>query len=177
MTIQPKSVIKSYFETEIWKDIPNHAPYQASNLGNIRNGSGKVLKPVRIGHKRSNYVGVYVGGGKKGLKQFVHKLVLLAFCGEAKEGQIACHKDDNGSNNKLDNLYWGSHKSNAQDAIKNGKFAFANPLNTTIYNLELVKEIRAKYTGKRGEQSALAREYGMSVSNVHLIVHNKARVA
>jgi hypothetical protein len=39
-----------------------------------------------------------------------------------------------------------------------------------------VAEIRSRYTGERGEQSSLAREYGVSFSTIHYIVHGKAWV-
>ena len=176
MTAQDKTTIKSYFETEVWKDIPNYAPYQASNLGNIRNGAkGNILTPVVWGSR--GHVAVKVGGGRKASKQYVHRLILMAFLGLPEVGQIACHRNDIKTDNRLENLYWGTHKSNAADAIRNGRFSYCNPLDTTKYDTGTINKIRAEYTGKRGEQSHLARKYDMSVSNIHLIVHNKARVA
>lgn len=38
-----------------------------------------------------------------------------------------------------------------------------------------VAEIRAKYTGKRGEQTKLAREYGVTQSMIYGIVRNRSR--
>ena len=40
-------------------------------------------------------------------------------------------------------------------------------------NWEKVAEIRAAYTGARGQQTALAREYGITGSTMNSIVHNK----
>lgn len=171
MTAQLKATIKSYFET--WKNIPGYEPYQVSDLGRIRNGDN-ILKP-QVGKSRGHLV-VYVGGGRKGSKKSLHRLVLMAFAGMPEKGQIACHKNDIKTDNRLENLYWGTHKDNTADAIRNGKFSFANPKDTTLYDNEIINKIRAEYTGKKGEQSMLARKYGMHVSNVHLIVHNKTRV-
>lgn len=101
----------------------------------------------------------------------------MAFHGLPKEGQIGCHKNDIKEDNRIDNLYWGSYKQNTADQIKNGKFYFAvgEGNGMTKYSDETVKKIKKEYTGKRGDQSFLARKYGMSISNVHMIVHGEAR--
>lgn len=50
----------------------------------------------------------------------VHRLVLLAFVGPRPAGMVACHKDDNGLNNNVDNLRWGTPLSNWEDSVRNG---------------------------------------------------------
>lgn len=176
MSSQPKSTIKSYFETlhkEEWRLIPSHEPYEASSLGRIRNKNKKILIPVRWGNR--GHVAVKVGGGRKASKKYIHRLVLMAFYGPPTSGRIACHRNDVKTDNRLKNLYWGTYSDNAQDSIRLGTFRFDN-LNTTKYSEDLIKNILSEYIGKRGEQSALAKKYGMSVSNIHLIVHKKSRV-
>lgn len=179
MTAISKASAKAYFETlhhEEWRPIPNHAPYEASSLGRIRNKSKHILVPVVWGNR--GHVAVKVGGGRKASKKYVHRLVLMAFDGMPKEGQIACHRNDVKTENRISNLYWGTYKENTADQIRNGLFYFAvgEGNGRTEYADDIVDKIRSEYTGKRGEQSALARKYNMHVSNVHLIVHNKTRV-
>lgn len=163
---------------EIWKFIPGHEPYEASNLGRIRNGTkGNVLKPVIWGSR--GHVAVKVGGGRKTSKKYVHRLVLMAFVGLPEQGKVGCHRNDIKTDNRIENLYWGTYKQNTADQIRNGKFYFAvgEGNGMTKYSDETIKKIKSEYTGKRGEQSALAKKYGMSVSNVHLIVHDCARIS
>lgn len=38
---------------------------------------------------------------------------------------------------------------------------------------EQVADIRRRYTGRRGQQAAFAREFGVSKSAVHLVVHGR----
>lgn len=58
-----------------------------------------------------------------GNKQFyIHRLVLLAFVGVSKNNEISLHNDDNGLNNNLSNLSWGTTKDNQEDAERNGKW-------------------------------------------------------
>lgn len=48
------------------------------------------------------------------------------------------------------------------------------------YNTRLsdatVAEIRARFTGKFGEQTMLAKEYGVSIQHIHSIVHRRKRL-
>ena len=43
-----------------------------------------------------------------------------------------------------------------------------------VFTQEQAEEIRAKYTGKRGEQTLLAREYGVSRSIIFNIINNRS---
>lgn len=172
------TVVKNWYDTlrrEEWRDVPGHEGYAASNFGRIKNVStNKILSPVKIGPKRKQYYAAYVGDK---YKIAIHRMVLSAFVERRPCGNLACHKDDDSLFNHLDNLYWGTHNDNVRDQINSGKFHFAigESNGMTKYSDALIKKIRLEYTGKRGEQSALAKKYGMSVSNVNMIVRNRAR--
>lgn len=52
----------------------------------------------------------------------VHRLVLLTFIGPPPIGSnIARHLNDNPSDNRLENLSWGTASDNQYDAVRNGK--------------------------------------------------------
>jgi hypothetical protein len=55
---------------------------------------------------------------------YVHSLILETFVGPCPSGMESCHWDDEGLNNSVDNLRWGTRKENTQDAIRNGRFGF-----------------------------------------------------
>lgn len=56
----------------------------------------------------------------KGRPKFL--IVLELFVGPKPTPEHeGCHKDDDRSNNHADNLYWGTHKQNMEDASRNGK--------------------------------------------------------
>jgi hypothetical protein len=99
---------------EIWKDIvvdkeekdKYKGLYQVSNTGKIRSlyGSNKILKPGidRNGYKQ---VALSLNGITKQYR--VHRLVLLAFDYiNYFKGAEVNHKDENPSNNNLDNIEW-----------------------------------------------------------------------
>lgn len=51
----------------------------------------------------------------------VHVLVAEAFVGPRPPGLWALHKNDLPSDNRPENLYWGTQVQNAQDALRNGR--------------------------------------------------------
>lgn len=168
--------------TEIWKPIPGHEPYEASDLGNIRNGmKGNVLVPVRWGNR--GHVAVRTGGGRGARRHYVHRLVLMAFDRLPEEGEIGCHKNDINTQNNIENLYWGTYKENTQDAIRNGKFSplpkqeLGEKNQNAKYPDALIDELRNQYSGRRGEVTMLSKKYNMPIVTVYCIVKNLTRVA
>lgn len=116
-------------EVEVWRAVPGWPGYEVSNLGDV--GSLWVKNP-QVGHyigskrkllsqaHRGKYktVGLSKGGKTKTLS--VHKLLLTAFKGAPEKGFQARHLDGNPSNNRLDNLLWGTSKENAADRKRHG---------------------------------------------------------
>lgn len=70
----------------------------------------------RRGHKR---VMLRVDGRPK-YHAYVHTLVAAAFIGPRPEGLLVCHRNDQKPDNAATNLYYGTRKDNAQDALRNG---------------------------------------------------------
>ena len=115
---------------EIWKPIAGFDPrYEISNKGRVRSKAyrdrmGKqrkesILKshPNNSGHYQ---VILYRANGRREYP-YVHRLVLEAFVGPHPEGKpCGLHKDDNQSDNRIENLYWGSSSENRYDAVANG---------------------------------------------------------
>jgi hypothetical protein len=50
----------------------------------------------------------------------IHRLVLLAFVGQAPKGLECRHLDGNPKNNRLENLCWGSSQEQADDRKRHG---------------------------------------------------------
>ena len=112
------------YDNEIWKDIKDYEGlYQVSNLGrvrsidrmcksnknNIRIAKGKVLaqKTDKRGYKR-----VELSKNGKHKTFTVHRLVLSTFVENKSKFPCINHKDENPSNNVLDNLEWCTQKYN-----------------------------------------------------------------
>ena len=114
---------------ETWKPIPDRPGYSASTFGQIKGPKGSVLKLFQVEAHSKTYLKVWVGKRtKKGLKQseWVHRLVCITFHGPAPMGKPhVCHvPDSDPSNNRADNLKWGSRKWN--ESHKNGNVKCGN---------------------------------------------------
>ena len=49
----------------------------------------------------------------------VHRLMLSAWVRPPLPGEEACHHNDIPDDNRLENLYWGTHTDNMRDAVRN----------------------------------------------------------
>ena len=121
---------------ELWRDVPGFAGYQASDRGRIRsvdrtvkitrNGKqyertypGAIRKP-RTDRYGYEIVNVSVRGNPRTMK--VHRMVLMAFAGEAPEADSeCCHADANRKNNRRENLRWGTSAENGADMVAHGR--------------------------------------------------------
>lgn len=90
-------------QQEIWIDIPNYEGlYKISNLGNIKNCKGHIMKQT-IKYGGYSYISLSKNGHQKSYA--VHRLVMLSFVGSPQDSSFQVnHKDENPLNNCLDNL-------------------------------------------------------------------------
>ena len=117
-------------EQELWVPLPIQGYseiYEISSFGRIRRlvsaKYGPFKKGTFVGLNASPNGYVNVGLRLNGKRKWfaVHRLVLLAFVGEPKDGEEACHFDGTRSNNKLSNLRWDFHAGNAKDMVRHGR--------------------------------------------------------
>lgn len=97
---------------EVWKDIEGYEGlYQVSNLGRVRSlkfNKTKILKQGNVnGYKR-----VVLSKNGKRKNYFVHRLVAMAFISNPNNLSIVNHKDENPSDNNVNNLEWCTQKYN-----------------------------------------------------------------
>ena len=102
---------------EVWKDIQlGNSKYKISNLGNIYSYFAK--RNMSKNKDRRGYL--YISTTNKKYK--IHRLVAQAFIPNPNNYPIINHKDNNPSNNKVDNLEWCTYKYNIDYCIKSGRF-------------------------------------------------------
>ena len=145
-----------------WKQIPDYCGYYASKEGEILSlvkskNKPRILKQIPTGE---GHLYVFLYSGEKMTKMFVHRAVLLAWVGPPADGQEGRHLDDNGENNVLENLAWGSRQENVDDKKRNGGMPIGERSGTAKLTEAQVLEIRRR-VGKEPLRS-LAKEYGVS---------------
>ena len=102
-------------KSEIWKSVSGFDGYEVSNFGRVRSykkGSiPKVLHPSKDTSGYLHFLGRREGKAKSLL---VHRLVALAFIENPKGYKEVNHKDEDKTNNKVDNLEWCDHLYNCR---------------------------------------------------------------
>ena len=114
---------------EEWRDVPGYeGKYQVSNKGRVRSldrwvKNGKKSKRFHRGgilkHSLSTVGYPYISL-TEGRKTSIHRLVLEVFVGPCPKGMETRHLNGIRTDNRLENLCWGTNMENHQDKIRHG---------------------------------------------------------
>lgn len=152
--------------------------YEVSDLGRVRSlnryvnyygglrlAKGKILKPVSVS---GGYLQVYIG--KKNVK-LVHRLIAEAFIPNPNNLPCVNHKDENKTNNKLENLEWCDYSYNNRYNNKNLKIG--EKLSKTLYQYTLDGEFVNTWTSL----SECSRQTGYNNSAISNVCNGKQKTA
>lgn len=138
---------------------------------NSNKKDGKVFKDNTLLKPRlfKGYLRVKINGST----HLVHRLVALTYIPNPENKPCVCHKDNNRTNNRVENLYWGTYKENTQQCIQDGRFKPGGrdildefSINCLLYEYNLGKP-----------RSILKKKFGVSDSSITRIIntHGKPR--
>ena len=113
---------------EQWRPVLGYeSSYEVSSLGRVRSLPRVIVRrngrpiPVKGGIRKlvrsANSLRVTLG---KSDVRLVHHLVLEAFVGPRPEGAIGLHWNDDPTDNRVENLRWGTYSDNNHDRVRNG---------------------------------------------------------
>ena len=107
--------------TETWKAVPGYeGRYEVSDQGRVRSfRRSKQGRELRPGRMPAGHVSVALGRGNS---RCVHELVLLAFVGFPPPNHECRHLNGIPSDNRLENLCWGTRSENILDAVRHGRW-------------------------------------------------------
>ena len=95
---------------EIYMDIKGYEGiYQVSNLGNIRNSKGKVLKPIK---SSEGYMQIVLCKNGEHKRYYIHRLVLSTFKANPENKPQVNHINEDKTDNRLNNLEWNTPSEN-----------------------------------------------------------------
>jgi len=143
---------------EIWKDIIGfEGIYKISSFGRVlRVDSGRILSTSKCGGCRG-YVGVNLSKDGKRYGRLVHRLVAEAFI-ERPDGLYEVnHKDEDKTNNSVENLEWCDHRYNMNYGTRMNKTRETRLKNGTYSGLDK-KEYKRKYIQEHKEYRDKVRE-------------------
>ena len=121
---------------EVWRPVIGHeGKYEVSNIGRVRSvdhmvyagegrqrlAKGRILKPGSLRRQGHQYVNL-----GKGNSRYVHQLVLEAFVGTMPDGAVTRHLNGIPTDNRVENLAWGTHLENMRDTLRHGTHYHAN---------------------------------------------------
>lgn len=135
---------------ERWADIPEYIGYQVSDQGRVRTVDrailgrdgreglhrGRVLKPQRL---KNGYLEVYLCDGKSRKHRTVHSLVAQMFLGSRPERMDVMHINGDRSDNRVENLAYGTRSENLR-----GTYAYGGKKGNGKLSLADVDEIRRR---------------------------------
>lgn len=113
---------------EKWRDVVGYeGRYRVSDRGNVWSCLTNKLFNPQLTAKGKLQVTLLPDSGKADRRTYlVHRLVLEAFVGPCPEGMVACHWNDLGTDNRLENLRWDTPSANEYDKVRNGRSVQAN---------------------------------------------------
>ncbi len=105
---------------ETWRPIPGFVgKYEVSNLGRVRSFVRGPRLLSTWTEKTFGYKKVRIGGRGHN-SRYVHQFVLEAFAGPRPDGMVARHLNGDPTDNRPENLAWGTQSENMADAVRHG---------------------------------------------------------
>lgn len=100
---------------EEWRPIKDYEKrYWVSNLGQIKNKKGKILKPSET---KDGYLRVKLWNGEQYKSRMIHCLVAEAFLNKEADNLEVDHLDNDRKNNIVTNLKYVTHKENLEKSF------------------------------------------------------------
>ena len=152
---------------EIWKDIIGfEGVYEISSYGRVRSvKSGRILSTSKCGGCRG-YAGVCLSKNGKSYGRLVHRLVAEAFIPLVEGLSEVNHRDEDKTNNRVENLEWCDHRYNMNYGSRINKTMETKLKNGTYSGLDR-KEYMRKYYQEHKEYRDKIREAGKKYYQDH----------
>ena len=152
-------------------NIPDFDCYHVTREGNVYSKyRDRVTWRKMAKRKKNNGYLIVSLRNNKGIKYTfnIHRLVALIYIPNPDNKPYVGHKDNNRENNKVENLYWCTHKENTQQCIRDGRF---KPRGKTPLSIEIRRKIKAEYLKGNTTLQKLSRKYGRAHSVIKRIVY------
>ena len=157
---------------EEWRDIKEYeGKYQVSNLGRVKSLNYNNTKKEKILKSRNNRgylcVTLYKEGKSKTCK--VHRLVAQAFIENSNNYLEVNHKDENKTNNCVENLEWCTRKYNNSYGTRNKKASESMKGKNKGSKHPASRKVQCITTGKKINTITEAGEYYYIDSYLNII--------
>lgn len=161
---------------EVWKDISGYEGlYQVSDKGRVKSlhyGKERILKQINL--KWYNRA-CLSKDGKMNLF-LVHRLVAEAFLPNPNNFNLINHKDENPSNNNIENLEWCNYEYNNNYGTRNKRISKSNTNGKLSKNI-IQYSLDGTFIKEWSSMSQITRELGFYHGGISACcrgVYNKA---
>ena len=152
-------------------NIPYFDCYHVTREGNVYSKyRDRVTWRKMAKRKKNNGYLIVSLRNNKGIKYTfnIHRLVALIYIPNPDNKPCVGHKDNNRTNNRVENLYWCTNQENTQQCIRDGRF---KPRGKTPLSIEIRRKIKAEYLKGNTTLQKLSRKYGRAHSVIRRIVY------
>jgi len=121
---------------------------------------------------KNGYYMVTLWTGGKSVTKYLHRLLAEHFLENPLSRRYVCHKNDIKTDNRLENLYWGTQIQNSGDAIRNGKVRKCEQHGQAKLTVSQVVWIRDMANRNIYSNRKMAKILNMSPSGIDRVVNN-----
>lgn len=170
---------------EIWIDVKDFIGlYQVSNFGRVRSfdridslgrlRKGTILKPLKY---KNGYLFVILFNNSERKQITVHRLVAEAFIPNPDNLDEINHKDEDKTNNRVENLEWCTHLYNCNYGTRN-KRASVNKINNLEFSKPVVQyTLDGEFVNEFPSINEIERQLGYNHSNITSCLSGRTRTS
>jgi hypothetical protein len=142
------------------REVSGHWNFFVSKCGRVfRKNSNGVLKEKTV------YVNAV--GYPASCSNLVHRMMAFAYLGEPPSSKhIVCHHNDVKTDNRLENLYWGTRKQNEEDKTVNGGRPVGEEHVNCVLTEKQVLDLRQEYLIGTTSYRKLAAKHGIHYETI-----------
>lgn len=142
------------------REVPGHWNFFVSRCGRVfrKNAKGDLVeRKVTL-----LPIGYYMVGNF-----YVHRLLAFAYLGsQPSPKHIVCHLNDVKTDNRLENLYWGTRKQNEEDKTSNGGRPVGEEHVNCVLTEKQVLDLRQEYLEGGTSHRKLSAKYGVHFETI-----------
>lgn len=149
---------------------PPNEDYAVTTNGRVWSFKSTTTKRLRPGMKQDGHLQVSLRGRDgKARSLLVHRLVIETFVGPKPEGMECRHLNGISTDNRLENLQWGTHKQNGADSVAHGTIPIGECNGKAKLSNTQVKEIKQMLSERKLTQVKIASLFGVDVDTISCI--------
>lgn len=158
--------------------VPGFPNYRVGSDGTIwskskkMGGKGRNWTQMKAALSKAGYPMVTLPGNSR---RYVHRLVLEAFVGPSPKGAQARHfPDRDKTNNRIENLQWGTRSENQMDRAVHGTSNRGERCANHRLTEDQVRKIRITYAAGGKTMLEISKSYGVSWTAIQAIVRRRS---